>query len=579
MDAIAELPPAWKDDALDRARQEGDAVVDALAAKVLSSSDPRTASGRLGYNSLLDLADRILGAPELLMVESSTLARDYANYPAELRDYFDPQPVPAWVDEKLLARAGEVWDEHALAIIGVLYAASLPYCYLVGRGVPALYATRKLGEHRFIYQRIHETGLMLDAVMREDGVRVVRDLPRPLGDDLAEEVARIDPAGGWRWRGDRLEPDARAAQGPPAVEVLRAVRERTAQAPRFAWGAGVVAARKVRFLHASMRYFLLNPPEVPAGAPRKSSHALLAAEGAPYDRENCGLPVNQEDLAYTLLTFGHVIPRGLARWGIALTPDENEAFWHRWRFVGHLMGVREDLLPVDAGAAKALFERILARQRGASAMGQQLAGELERFLGDYLPPILAKDLPAQLIRGQLGADAELLAPGRRAPLWVRAGYAATMPVLRVANFVRRSAARFVPWGTHWLAAIAHEASQALIASWRDGYDRHPFYVPESAGAAWHRQRGATDAFEARLREWRGRLFMANVRGLAGLIVGALLIAASAIALPLPRVALILSAIAAVAIIAGILVLSVQVPALTRRRPRLEDDASILRHPR
>src|SRR3954468_8854876 len=118
------IPPAWTDDALERARREGDPEIDALAARVLTAQDPRTASGRLGYNSLLDLADRIVAAPELLMVEGSSLARDYASYPAELRDYFDPQPVPAWVDERLLARAGELWNEHALAIVGVLYASS-----------------------------------------------------------------------------------------------------------------------------------------------------------------------------------------------------------------------------------------------------------------------------------------------------------------------------------------------------------------------------------------------------------------------------------------------------------------------
>jgi hypothetical protein len=558
---------AWSDERLDRARLEGDAPVDELAGQVLAQSDPRVAGGRLGYNELLDLADRLLEAPELYLVDSSSLSRALNRYDPRLRDYFDPQPVPSWVDERLLTRAGELWDEHMLAIIGVLYAASLPSCYLIAKGIPALYATGKLGEHRFIYQRIYETGLMLDAAMRPDGIRLVRDIDQSLGDELVAEYARRDGGGGWRWRGDRLEPHAQSALvAGHEREVARVLRSRVDSAPRWAWGPGVISARKVRFLHASMRWYLLNPPQAPADE-RKSGLALLSGQGAAYDRARCGLPVNQEDLAYTLLTFGHVIPRGLGLWGISLDADETEAFWHRWRFIGSMMGVRDDLLPRDARAAEALFERILSRQaRESTDMGRTLTTALEGFLADYLPPALRRDLPGMLIRSQLGSRAVLILGERRPPLWLRAGYGVAMLGLRVVNPVRRSAARFLPWGMHWLAAIMAEAGQALIASWRDEYDRHPFYVPEDAGAAWHRLRGVTDEFRAQLAAWRSRLFMANVRGLAGLIMAALLLVAAACATPWPRVALTLGAISAVSLIAGVLTLAVWVPILSRRRP-------------
>jgi len=38
------------------------------------------------------------------------------------------------------------------------------------KGVPALYRTEKLAEHKYVFQRIYETGLMLDAVMHPDGI-------------------------------------------------------------------------------------------------------------------------------------------------------------------------------------------------------------------------------------------------------------------------------------------------------------------------------------------------------------------------------------------------------------------------
>ena len=129
--------------------------------------------------------------------------------PQKFTSYLDPAPIPDWVDEAKLARASELWEENMLAIIGVLYAASLPSCYLIAKGIPTLYATGKLGQHRYIYQRIYETGLMLDGVMERDGLRIITDV-RP---------SSAPPTPG---------------QPPPG------------KPQRYVWGRGFLAARKVR---------------------------------------------------------------------------------------------------------------------------------------------------------------------------------------------------------------------------------------------------------------------------------------------------------------------------------------------
>ena len=61
-------------------------------------------------------------------------------------------------------------------VLRVLYAASLPACYLMKRGVPALYATEKLSEQKYVFQRIFETGVMLEGVMSPGGIKVAHDV-------------------------------------------------------------------------------------------------------------------------------------------------------------------------------------------------------------------------------------------------------------------------------------------------------------------------------------------------------------------------------------------------------------------
>ena len=63
----------------------------------------------------------------------------------------------------------------SILAIFVLYAASLPACYLMKKGVPALNQTEKLAEHKYVFQRIYETGLMLDGVLHPGGLRVIED--------------------------------------------------------------------------------------------------------------------------------------------------------------------------------------------------------------------------------------------------------------------------------------------------------------------------------------------------------------------------------------------------------------------
>ena len=63
---------------------------------------------------------------------------------------------------------------------------------------------------------------------------------------------------------------------------------------------------------------LTRPERAKAPARQENSPTVaesLSLQGSVWNEREWGIPLNQEDLAYTLLTFGYVIPLALERWG------------------------------------------------------------------------------------------------------------------------------------------------------------------------------------------------------------------------------------------------------------------------
>ncbi len=489
------MPDSWTNEQLDAMRQIGDETVDPLALKIISdhtSYDPTT--GLSGYHRLLGLADLLLKSPELLLLDGAEIGKALKTFDGKERDYFDPLPVPAWVDERRLARASRVWDENMLAIIGVLYANSLPSCYLIAKGIPTLYDTGKLSKPEFIYQRIYETGLMLDAVMEKKGLHVFSDIAGP-------------------------------DEKPPQ---------------RYVWGKGYIAARKVRLLHASMRGMLLFPQiiaerQAHAGSEfSKSSLGALTSELKPYDHEKLGVPVNQEDLAYTLLTFGYAIPDGLKKWGCRLSQEDCEDFLHAWCLVGHIMGVRDDLLPDDVAAAKSYYQQVKSRQAARCAQGPKLTQVLEGFLANYMPGFMKQQVPWMLITTQLSREEAAMInpdPNRTGSWFFRVLMRVVFAVLWLYYGIKSVITRRFPPLRVALGRSFAIAGKALINSWRDGFERRPFWIPGSATGGWQRQPGMDAAREKALQEWRQSLFGTVLWGVGCVMAGSLLLLGGLVALP------------------------------------------------
>lgn len=148
-------------------------------------------------------------------------------------------------------------------------------------------------------------------------------------------------------------------------------------------GRGRLTIQKVRLMHATIRRL---------------------APTAPTWKPEYGVPVNQEDLAGTLMSFSQITLDGLEKLGIPLTGQDRQAYLHCWNVVGHLLGVHDDLLPANPVQGEALAAAIAAHQFGPTPEGRDLTKALVDMLAHILPGDLFNHLPAVMVRYFLGSQ-------------------------------------------------------------------------------------------------------------------------------------------------------------------------------
>jgi hypothetical protein len=150
-------------------------------------------------------------------------------------------------------------------------------------------------------------------------------------------------------------------------------------------GAGLRTALKVRLMHAAIR------------------HLILADTTNKWPIDDLGVPINQEDLLGTLMTFTWLILDGLARLGVKLTVEEQQAYLDTWLAVGTLMGIEPQLLPATVEDAKALTELIERRQVAESPEGREMMQALLGMMTSNLPAMFST-MPSCMIREFLPPD-------------------------------------------------------------------------------------------------------------------------------------------------------------------------------
>lgn len=130
-----------------------------------------------------------------------------------------------------------------------------------------------------------------------------------------------------------------------------------------AFGPGLQSLLRVRLIHAAIRAWL------------------------PKDQweESWGQPINQEDMAITLMTFSVSLLDGATALGITISPSDQEAYFHAWQVAGWFLGVNPVLIPADLTAGRRLHDQILQRQAAPSPEGKALTQALLDFASTALP--------------------------------------------------------------------------------------------------------------------------------------------------------------------------------------------------
>ena len=112
---------------------------------------------------------------------------------------------------------------------------------------------------------------------------------------------------------------------------------------------------KIRIMHAAVRFY--------------------TRQSGKWD-DAWGLPINQEDMAGTNLSFSLIVIRGLRMLGYNVSQEDQAAYMHIWAVVGYLTGLNEDLIPENSKMAQQLDNNIKKRQFKMSTHGQELTASL-----------------------------------------------------------------------------------------------------------------------------------------------------------------------------------------------------------
>jgi hypothetical protein len=171
-------------------------------------------------------------------------------------------------------------------------------------------------------------------------------------------------------------------------------------------GSGIPAVQKVRLIHAAIRHLILHRDAAQNLTPGLG-HQLATAK---WDVAAQGLPINQEQLAYTLLTFGFTFVTSSRKLGVPISRDQALAYLHIWNVTGHLLGLREDMMAGSWEDAEELFGILQERGMEATENGRMLGAALVAVQQSHIPwrwlkpagPIITRYLVGSRTANMLG---------------------------------------------------------------------------------------------------------------------------------------------------------------------------------
>jgi hypothetical protein len=232
------------------------------------------------------------------------------------------------------------------------------------------------------------------------------------------------------------------------IDVMKKGGLDTAPLPK---GPGVVALQKLRLHHSIVRYQM-----------------HYAKPDKPWDPA-WGKPINQEDLACALWAFAAFNLDALQKLELELGPAEAESTLMLWKLVGFLLGLRDELQPVDLAAARRLLAEIGRRQFRGEPPNRALIRQLLRAIKSFIPFWLffLRGIPAHLMRFLMAPEfvVMLRVPRGIGPTWL------FVALLRLVFGQVRAFQRLAKWLQPAIERGIRTTKQ------RHGF-RKPFHLPQ-----------------------------------------------------------------------------------------------------
>ncbi|OBG59603.1 MULTISPECIES: oxygenase MpaB family protein [unclassified Mycobacterium] len=235
-------------------------------------------------------------------------------------------------------------------------------------------------------------------------------------------------------------------------------------------GKGVRSIQHVRLMHAAVR---------------KLIEIRSKADPDVWKPLDWGVPINQEDLAGTLLSFSYVVVDPLRQLGVHVPRKDAEAYLHLWNVIGHLLGVHPDLYAHNVHEATALVATIRRRQFRPSREGRVMAAALMELLDEMTPFHRFDDTVPPLIRHLVGdeiADMLLVPESALTDDFGRLSRAGSWFFVRVFGRTKRNSRRYQRV-SEVIRPFGHDLLHGLFRLNRGG-ERAKFDIPDHLARSW-----------------------------------------------------------------------------------------------
>lgn len=238
-------------------------------------------------------------------------------------------------------------------------------------------------------------------------------------------------------------------------------------------GTGRRTIQRVRLMHAAVRHLIEER--------RKQDPTIW--------NPAWGVPINQEDLAGTMLAFSDIVAGPLPKLGVQVPPEDADAYLHLWNVIAHLLGLCDEMRVRDLTDAGELVEAIKHRHFRASPEGQEMTRALLGLLDELTPTHQFDATIPPLVRYLVGthtADLLDVPPSGLVDEAERLGGLARLVYRFVVGDTDHTSLRY-----ELIAGIVRPFGKELLRGLFElerGGDRAPFDIPEHLATSWELSR-------------------------------------------------------------------------------------------